>query len=112
MGCSASDQTSVSPLLLYLYLFSQHTRHPQTLLHPLVEGVDGQHRVAAHVAVAVLQIGEDGGHEGLQDLLLLDAAQEAQRDAADVLIGVLQVVAQILTNQDLVGGGGGGRETG
>jgi hypothetical protein len=49
----------------------------------------------------VLQAGQDGGNERLQDLLLADAAQEAQRDAADVLVGVLQVVAQVLADEDL-----------
>jgi hypothetical protein len=49
----------------------------------------------------VVQVGQDGGHERLQDLLLPDAREEAQRDAADVLVGVLQVVAQVLADQDL-----------
>ena len=49
----------------------------------------------------MLQAGQDGGDEGLQDLLLPDAAQEAQRDAPDVLVGVLQVVAQVLADEDL-----------
>ena len=38
-----------------------------------------------HVRVAVLQAGQDGGDERLQDLLLPDAAQEAQGHAPDVL---------------------------
>ena len=49
----------------------------------------------------MLQAGQDGGYQRLQNLLLPDSAQEAQRDAPDVLVGVLQVVAQILADQDL-----------
>lgn len=51
----------------------------------------------------VLQVGEDAGNERLQDLFLADAAQEAKRHAADVLVGVLQVVTQVLADQDLQG---------
>ncbi len=81
----------------------------QLALGQLVDGVDGSHRVLAHVRVPVLQVGQDGGHQRLQDLLLADAAQEAQRDAADVLVGVLQVVAQVLADEDLQGAGAGSR---
>ena len=66
-----------------------------------VQGIDGEHSVPAHVGVPVLQAGQDGGYQRLQDLLLPDSAQEAQGDAPDVLVGVLQVVAQILADQDL-----------
>ena len=46
-------------------------------------------------------IHQDGGSQRLQDLLLLDAAQKAQRGASQELIGVLQVVAQVLADEDL-----------
>ena len=52
------------------------------------------------------------GHQRLQQLLLMDAAEEAQRDTPDVLVGVLQVVAQVLADQDLRAGGGGGQGVG
>lgn len=51
----------------------------------------------------MLQAGQDGGDEGLQNLLFPDAAQEAQRHTPDVLIGMLQVVAQVLADEDLQG---------
>ena len=70
-------------------------------LGQLVQGVDGQHCVLAHKRVSVLQAGQDGGNERLQDLLLPDAAQEPQRGAPDVLVGVLQVVPQVLADQNL-----------
>ena len=60
----------------------------------------GRDRQRAETA-PVLQVLEDAGRERLQDLLLLDPAQEAQRDAPDVLVGVHQVVAQVLADQDL-----------
>lgn len=65
-----------------------------------VDCVDSQHRVAPHEAVAVLQVGHDRRDERFDDLRLLDAAQEAQRDAADVFVRVLQVVAQVLADED------------
>ena len=49
----------------------------------------------------MLQAGQDGGYQRLQNLLLPDSAQEAQGDAPDVLVGMLQVVTQILADQDL-----------
>ena len=49
----------------------------------------------------MFQAGQDGGDQRLQDLLLPDAAQKAQCDAPDVLVGVLQVVAQVLADEDL-----------
>ena len=41
------------------------------------------------------------GHQRLEQLLLMYPAQETQRHAPDVLIGVLQVVAQVLANENL-----------
>ena len=49
----------------------------------------------------MVQAGQDGGDEGFEDLLLPDAAQEAQGDPPQELVGVLQVVAQVLADQDL-----------
>ena len=57
----------------------------------LVDGEDGHDGVAAHVGVPVLQAGADGGHEGLQQLGLLQLAQEPQGGPPDELVGVLQV---------------------
>ena len=48
------------------------------------DGEDREHRVAAHKGVAMLEVGLDGGDEWLQDLRLLELAQEAQGAAADV----------------------------
>lgn len=59
-----------------------------------VDGVDGQYSIAANVAVAVLQAGAYGGHEGLQQLRLLQLAQKAQGGSTDELVGVLQVLKQ------------------
>ena len=65
-----------------------------------VDGHDGEHGVPAHEWVAVLEVGEDGRDERLNDLGLVEAAEEAERDAADVLIGVLEIVAEILADED------------
>ena len=40
--------------------------------------------------------------ERLDDLLLAQPAEEAEGAAADVLVGVLEVVAQVLADEDLV----------
>ena len=71
-----------------------------------VQGIDRQHSIPADIGVPVLQASQDGGNERLQDLLFPDAAQEAQRDAPDVLVGMLQVVAQVLADEDLQAGTG------
>ena len=65
-------------------LCSEHNRHGPSPLLPLKPLLQQQRRTR--------------GHQRLQQLLLVDAAQEAQRDAADVLVGVLQVVAQVLAD--------------
>lgn len=61
-----------------------------------IDGVNGQDGISPHVTVAVLQTGPDGRHERLQQLWLLQLAQETQRGATDELIGMLKV----LTSQD------------
>jgi hypothetical protein len=50
--------------------------------------------------VSVLEVGEDGGDERLEQLGLGEPAEEPQRDAADVLVRALQVVAEILADED------------
>lgn len=50
--------------------------------------------------MAVLNVGKDGGNEGLNDLGLGKAAEEAEGDASDVLIRVLEVVPEILADKD------------
>jgi hypothetical protein len=52
--------------------------------------------VSADEVVAVVEVVEDGGHERLEHLRLGEAVEEEQRDAADVLVGVLQVVVEVL----------------
>ena len=49
----------------------------------------------------MVQAGQHAGNEGLQNVLLMDAAQEAEGHPPDVLVGVLQVVAQVLADQNL-----------
>jgi len=65
-----------------------------------VDGGDGGECVAAHEVVAVVEVGEDGGDERLEQLGLGEAAEEAQRDAADVLVGALEVVAEVLADEE------------
>lgn len=57
-----------------------------------VDGVNSQDGVPAHVTVTVLQAGPDRRHERLEQLRLLQLAQETQSGAADELIGMLQVL--------------------
>lgn len=57
-----------------------------------VDGVNSQDGVPAHIAVTVLQAGPDRRHERLEQLRLLQLAQETQSGAADELIGMLQVL--------------------
>lgn len=47
--------------------------------------------------MAVLKAGADGGHERLQQLSLLQLAQETQGGAADELVWVLQVLKHTIT---------------
>lgn len=49
----------------------------------------------------VIQTGQNRGQQRLQDLLLSDAAQEPQRHAPQILIGMLQVVSQLLAYENL-----------
>jgi hypothetical protein len=61
----------------------------------LVDAVDGQHGIAAHIGVAVLEVGAHGGHQRLEDLCLLELAQEAQRAAPHVLVRVVEIVTEV-----------------
>lgn len=50
--------------------------------------------------MAVLEIRQDRGQKRLDDLGLVEAAEEPERDAAYELVGVLEVVAEVLANED------------
>mmetsp|Transcript_10832 Transcript_10832/g.28114 ORF Transcript_10832/g.28114 Transcript_10832/m.28114 type:complete len:938 (-) Transcript_10832:320-3133(-) len=69
-------------------------------LEVAVDGVRRQNRRAPHVRVPVLEVRLDRRHEWLEQLGLSQLAQEAQRRAADVLVGVLQIVAKVVTHED------------
>ena len=70
-------------------------------LWKLVDAVDCQHSVAAHIRVPVLQACKDGRDEWLKNFLFPYSTEESECDAPYVLIRVLQVVTQILADQDL-----------
>ena len=76
-----------------------HERRAEVLAH--VER--RERRVLAHVRVAVVEALLDRRHERLEDLGLLDLAQEAQHAAAHVLVRVVQVVAQRVAHEDHLG---------
>ena len=57
-----------------------------------VDGVDGEDGVPSDVGVAMLQAGSDGRHQRLQEFRLLQLAEEAQRRAANELIGMLEIL--------------------
>lgn len=48
----------------------------------------------------MFEVGENGGNERLDDLGLVESAEESEGDAADVLVGMLEVVAEILADED------------
>ena len=50
--------------------------------------------------MAVLEARDDGRDQRLQDLTLLDPAQETESGAAEELVRVLEVVAEVLADQD------------
>lgn len=105
MGCEHEEGI---PLGGQVLLTAQHLLYrlwrilqQQLALWELVDAVHSNHCIAAHVGVSVLQIRKDGGHQGLQDLLLTNTAQKPQCDTTDVLVGMLEVVAQVLADEDL-----------
>jgi hypothetical protein len=66
----------------------------------LVNPIHAHHRVASHERMAVLEARDDGRDQRLQDLTLLDPAQETESGAAEELVRVLEVVAEVLADQD------------
>ena len=64
----------------------------------LVDHVDGQDGVAAHIRVAVLEAGSDRRDKRLEDLGLLELAEEAKCAATNVLIRMLKIVPQGIAN--------------
>ena len=62
--------------------------------------VQGEHGIASHIAVAVVEILLDGLHQRLQQLKLLQLGHEAQRAAAHKLVGVHEVLAQEVAHED------------
>ena len=84
------------PLAAHVLLSVQEVRYQlrgvrDEEIKVLVDGEDGEDRVPADIGVPVLQTGADGGHQGLQQLGLLQLAEESQGGPADELVGVLQV---------------------
>lgn len=59
----------------------------------LVDGGYGEDGILADVCVTVLEARSGGGQEWLDQLGLAKLAEEAQCVAADVLVGVLEVVS-------------------
>jgi len=62
------------------------------------EGLCRGNDIAADEGVTMLEVGEDGRDERLDDLRLIEAAEETEGDTADVLVGVLEVVAEVLVD--------------
>lgn len=50
--------------------------------------------------MAVLQIGENRRDQRLDDLGLVQSAEKSQRNASDVLVRVLKIVAEVLADED------------
>jgi hypothetical protein len=67
------------------------------------DGVNSEDGVPADVGNAMLKVLEDGGDEGLEELGLVEAAEEAQGDAANKLIGMLEEVTKGLADEDHFG---------
>jgi hypothetical protein len=62
--------------------------------------VQGEHGIASHIAVAVVEVLLDRLHQRLQQLKLLQLGHEAQRAAAHKLVGVHEVLAQEVAHED------------
>lgn len=63
----------------------------------LVDSVDGEDSVLADERMTVLEAGSDRRNERLEELRLAHLLQEAKSRAADVLVGMLQVVTDGVT---------------
>jgi hypothetical protein len=85
----------------------RHYLEQKLPLWQLVDGIDCQHCVTPDIGVPVLKVAEDGRNQGLQDLLLTDATQEAQSHTTDELVGMLQVVPEVLADLQTRGGSKG-----
>lgn len=93
------------PLGGWILFRQQHFLHQlrpigEQVLKRAEDGKHSEHGIAPHEGVTVLQILLDGGHERLEDLGLLELAEEAKRAAANVLVRVHQVVAQPVGDED------------
>lgn len=78
-------------------------------LGKLVDGHDSKNCIASNERVTVLNVGENGGNERFDDLSLGKAAEESERHTSDILVRMLQVIPQVLTDenhlrQDATGG--------
>ena len=50
--------------------------------------------------MAMVEISDDRGNQRLHELRLGYTAEEAEADAADVLVGVLEVISEVLNHED------------
>jgi hypothetical protein len=70
-----------------------------TLRKP-IHGHDCADGISSNKWVAMLQIGENRWDQGLDDLGLVQSTKESQGDAANVLVGALEIVAEVLADED------------
>lgn len=69
-------------------------------MRKLVDGHHGEDGVAADERVAVFEVGENGRNERLNDLRLVESTQESEGYTSDVLVRVLEIVAEVLADED------------
>ena len=70
------------------------------MLEIVVDGVDGEHGVSAHVRVAMFQTRADRLHQRLEQLGLLQFAKKAQSRAANELVRMLKIATVRIANKN------------
>lgn len=63
----------------------------------LDDGINGQHSVSSDVGMSVLKVGSDSFNERLEQLLVVQLAEETKCTSSHVLIGIVQVTQQSVT---------------
>lgn len=78
------------------HLLDQFRAIGDQVLEALVDREDCEHGIAAHKGVAMLKVVFYGRDERLEDLSLLELAEESKCAAADVLVRVREVIPQVV----------------
>jgi hypothetical protein len=70
-------------------------RNELSELFSLVDAVNGENGVATHIAMTMLEVGNDRTNQGLQQFEFLEFGDETKSTSSNVLVGMFEVQTEV-----------------